>query len=362
MSTAVPPLARIVLSGSGPESVSVQAMVRLLEESGSRVTIVMERDPLLAEVQLAEADGLVLMGNNYDIDPADYGAACHAATCVPDRNGDAASQAAHLRAEHEKALVTEALRRKLPLLGVCGGMQRINVTLGGTLHQHIPDMLDHAAHLQKADVTPFHIPVQFVRIEENSLLGGMARPSAIAMPAHGTTEGLLLAENSIHHQAVDQLANGLKANARSIESDAQNDIVEGFEVDPEGPLADQMILGFQFHPEFKASDMGTKLAEFFSEAALAYAESKRKQQEFDARIVVEAIKAKTASAKMGLDSLTTIAKADITLGVLHALGVFHNMEELRNIPVAKIQAALSSAHLKTAQPPRPPPAVKGPAR
>ena len=250
---------------------------------------------------------------------------------------------AYARSVHEKALVAAALNKKIPLLGICGGMQRINTTLGGTLHQHIPDQLDHSNHLQKMDTTPAYIPVQFVQIDKGSLLGDLSSPAAVAMPAHGAKEGLLVAENSIHHQAVDKLGKGLRANAKSIETTDEHDIIEGFEIDPEGPLADQFIMGLQFHPEFGASDIGPQISSYLFEMALEYQKAKKMQQQFDARIAAEQIRKK---AGVSMDAALTQAgkSADATLSALHKLGIFRSIEELRNIPINKIQEALSSAH------------------
>ena len=341
-------LPMIGISGFSAESASVRAMVALLEERGAKTILLMEREVAKIPAQIEALSALVVMGNDYDIDPAEYGAARHAKTKSPRNPAPTeAEQRAFQRMVYEKALVRAALVQKLPLLGVCGGMQRINVELGGTLKQHSPDQLDHAVHLQKAE---FCVPVQLVRIDDDSVLGKLAEPSAIAMPAHGAKEGLLIAENSIHHQAVEKLAVGLKANAKSIEATAEQDIVEGFEIDPEGPLKDLCILGLQFHPEFRASDLGPAIAGFLLENAIAYAKAKAQGQAFNRLMVYKKAQQQFA------DPLTTIAKSNINLKALHQLGVFRSIEELRQIPAANIQQALVQEHTQApATPPRAPP-------
>src|ERR1700733_11447590 len=88
-----------------------------------------EKDP---DQMLDLLDGLILAGGN-DIDPACYGADPHPAThnLVPERD------------HAELALVTRAVERDMPVLGICRGMQLLNVAFGGTLRQHLPDELGH---------------------------------------------------------------------------------------------------------------------------------------------------------------------------------------------------------------------------
>lgn len=339
---------RIGISGKSADSLSVQAMARLLEEQGSIPVLLMKRVPEQAAEHLKGLSALVVMGNDYDIDPLDYGCDdIHPATKRPSATRPA-ERDAYVRSLYEKALVQAALQMKLPLLGVCGGMQRINVELGGTLHQHIPDLIDHALHAQKNDTTPYHIPVQFVAIDKNSCLGEIAEPNAIAMPAHGATDGLLIAENSVHHQAVDKLAKGLKTSAKSIEQNSEQDIIEAFEVDPEGPLKEHCIMGMQFHPEFRASDLGSALAEAIVINAELYAQCQENEQNYNAQVAFEELRQKRLRLQALADPRTTIAKSNITLNVLRQFGVFRSMEELRVIPVSSIQEALVNEHQKQA--------------
>ena len=80
-------------------------------------------------------DGLVITGGK-DVDPARYGQAPHPKTDEP----------RHDRDEWEFALLAGALKRGLPVLGICRGAQVLNVALGGTLHQHLPDVVGHSRH------------------------------------------------------------------------------------------------------------------------------------------------------------------------------------------------------------------------
>ena len=85
-------------------------------------------------------DGLIITGGR-DMDPAGYGQQRHPATDEP-------VQANRERDAWEFALVRGAIRRGMPVLGICRGAQVINVALGGTLHQHLPDVIGHTRHQQ----------------------------------------------------------------------------------------------------------------------------------------------------------------------------------------------------------------------
>lgn len=84
----------------------------------------------LARRVLASLDGLVISGGA-DVDPARYGQQPHAKTGAPRTDRD----------EWEDALLAAAIETKLPFLGICRGAQVLNITLGGTLHQHLPDLV-----------------------------------------------------------------------------------------------------------------------------------------------------------------------------------------------------------------------------
>ena len=91
--------------------------------------VALPHEPELAEAYLELLDGLVVTGGAFDLDPSLYGAAeRHASVTTKDR-----------RTAFELAITRAALQRDVPLLGICGGQQLLNVALGGTLIQHIPD-------------------------------------------------------------------------------------------------------------------------------------------------------------------------------------------------------------------------------
>jgi putative glutamine amidotransferase len=163
-----------------------------------------EPDPLLDPL-----DGLILAGG-VDVGPANYGADPHPAT-------DPANE---LRDAFELAL---ALEREIPLLGICRGMQVMNVAAGGTLHQHLPDVVGHNDHR----VVPGTFNEHEVRLEGGSLAARAAGEEQHVTKSH-------------HHQGVDALGEGFVVTGWS----AIDELPEAIE-DPGRRFA----LGVQWHPE-----------------------------------------------------------------------------------------------------------------
>ncbi|PBC70990.1 anthranilate synthase component 2/putative glutamine amidotransferase [Streptomyces sp. TLI_235] len=167
-------------------------------------------------------DGIVLAGGS-DIDPARYGAAADPRTGEPHRARD----------DWEFELLHAALDRDLPLLGVCRGLQLLNVALGGSLLQHLPD----GSHQQ----VPAVFVRQPVRIRPGSRLAGIL--------------GEHTKVNCYHHQAAARLGTGLQPTAWSAD-----ETVEAVEL-PDHRFA----LGVQWHPETHPDDL--RLFEALTNAA-----------------------------------------------------------------------------------------------
>ena len=197
-----------------------QAYVHALELAGVVPVVV----PPLARVEdaarvLGAVQGLVLTGGE-DVDPALYGETPHPTVTVVTPTRD----------HTEIALARAAQAARIPTLAICRGLQVTNVALGGTLVQDIPSASPEAlAHEQEA---PRHERTHAVEVEKGSRL-------AEALAA--TT----LAVNSMHHQAIATLADGLRITAR-----AGDGTVEGIEgIDPAW-----WLLGVQWHPEELVND------------------------------------------------------------------------------------------------------------
>lgn len=172
-------------------------------------------DSRMTAAVLQRVDGLLLTGGE-DVDPARYSAAPHPKLGTVSEARDA----------WEIALVLAARRRRLPTLAICRGIQLLNVALGGTLIQDIPserpDALDHHPAEPRA-----------------------ARTHAIEVAAESRTARALgvthLTVNSIHHQAIDRVADELRVVATSSDG-----IIEGVE----SPSQDAWwCVGVQWHPE-----------------------------------------------------------------------------------------------------------------
>ncbi|WP_433016677.1 gamma-glutamyl-gamma-aminobutyrate hydrolase family protein [Kribbella sp. CA-294648] len=161
-------------------------------------------------------DGLIIAGG-CDVDPASYGAAPHPETVDTRPSRD----------EHEAVLIKAALDADLPLLAICRGLQMLNVTLGGTLHQHLPDSIAHHEHRP----SPAVFGRTEVKVEPDTLTGRLF--------------GEQTSVHCYHHQALAEVAADLQVTAR-----AGDGTVEAAEVDGK-----TFALGVQWHPEENPEDL-----------------------------------------------------------------------------------------------------------
>jgi len=159
-------------------------------------------------------DALILAGGS-DIDPSNYGEERHPETrgTVPERD------------HAELALARRAVERDMPVLGICRGMQLLNVAFGGTLLQHLPDEVGHENH--RVNPGSFDGSDHDVRLAEGSLAARAAGETFHVTKSH-------------HHQAVDRVGRGLTVSGHS----TLDDLPETIEA-PEK----RFVLGVQWHPE-----------------------------------------------------------------------------------------------------------------
>jgi putative glutamine amidotransferase len=170
----------------------------------------------VARQVLAGLDGLIITGGK-DVDPARYGQERHPETDEPRRDRDA----------WEDALLIAAIDMELPFLGICRGAQLLNVARGGTLHQHIPE----AFGTTRYNLGQGNFNNNEIAVEEQSRLHELLGPSVVG--------------KSYHHQAIDELGDGLVVTARSDDGIIQAVELEGV---PFG-------VAVQWHPEQDSEDL-----------------------------------------------------------------------------------------------------------
>jgi putative glutamine amidotransferase len=192
--------------------------------------------PLPHEVAQVEAyldliDGLIITGGAFDVSPEYYGeSAKHEKTSTKDR-----------RTQFEFAITKGALAKKIPLLGICGGEQLLNVVLGGTLIQHIPDTIKNA--LEHEQKNPRTEPGHEVSIKKNTLLHRIVGVDKVNV-------------NTAHHQAIAKAAPDSLVNATTSDG-----VIEGVEL-PSHPFC----LGVQWHPEYFVDSADGKIFQAFLDA------------------------------------------------------------------------------------------------
>jgi putative glutamine amidotransferase len=173
---------------------------------------------------LPRLDGLILSGGS-DVEPSRYGAAPHPAAGPFFPARDAA----------ELELCRRALADGLPVLGICRGLQVINVALGGTLHQHLPDVVGNDSHSPQEYGYGSHK----VSIAGGSQLAAALGSSEAAVPTH-------------HHQAVDRLGAGLVATAWTddgIIEAAELALADSAPAESAGSTPAPFMVAVQWHPE-----------------------------------------------------------------------------------------------------------------
>jgi len=195
-------------------AMSARAYARAIQDAGGLALILPPDDGALEDPDplLERIDALLLAGGA-DVDPASYGAKPHPETggTWPERD------------RFELAMTHRALERDMPVLGICRGMQMLNVACGGTLEQHLPDVVGHEDHRH----TPGTFGDHEVRLEPGSLAHRAATAEVVPVKSH-------------HHQGIGELGEDMVVTGWGVEDDT----VEAIELPGR-----RFALGVLWHPE-----------------------------------------------------------------------------------------------------------------
>ena len=181
---------------------------------GEPVRIELDQAPAQLKKQIERCDGVLLPGSKADVDPQRYDESRHDKTAPADSKRD----------EVDDLLLEDAYERHKPVLGICYGLQSLNVFKKGSLIQDIESKIDHSAG---KTVPKAHT----VEIELKSRLAAIV----------GASAHQAVAVNSSHHQSADKVGKGLRVVARCTE----DGIIEALE----GTAPDHFVLAVQWHPE-----------------------------------------------------------------------------------------------------------------
>jgi putative glutamine amidotransferase len=238
---STPPRIAIPVPHSGDRAYAERALPQYEEAvrgaGGEPVRIELDQTPIQVKKQIEGCDAVLLPGSRADVDPRKYSAERHEKTASADAKRDMV----------DELLLQDAYNMHKPVLGICYGLQSLNVYRSGTLVQHIESAIDHSAGRAVAKA-------HTVKIEPESKLAEIVGASKT------------VAVNSSHHQSADAVGDGLRVVARS----AEDGIIEALE----GTAPGHFVLAVQWHPERSVND-GPELAESARAIFRAFIEAAR---------------------------------------------------------------------------------------
>jgi putative glutamine amidotransferase len=198
---------------------------------GEPVRIPLNRTPEEVRTLMDRSDGVLLPGSNADIDPARFQQARSPHTAKSDPRRD----------DVDTLLLDNAYARRKPVLGICYGLQSLNVYCKGSLIQHIPDFLPEATRSKVNHEAGRTVAIAHsVEVSGDSLLAKIIGKAASNQKS-GDGSSIVVPVNSSHHQSADALGEGLRIVARC----PDDGIIEAVE----GTATDHFVLAVQWHPE-----------------------------------------------------------------------------------------------------------------
>jgi putative glutamine amidotransferase len=237
----MPPRIAIPVPHSGDAAYAERALPQyeraVTIAGGVAVRIPLDQAPAEIMKIIERCDAVVLPGSKADVDPAKFNAQRSIHTAAADPRRDTV----------DELLLQDAYNMRKPVLGICYGLQSLNVYRTGSLAQHIPEFLPEGLRNAVNHEAGRNVPIAHsVEIEPDSKLAGIVAPAAKPRGAVDLALGrrnnpLLLPVNSSHHQSADTIGDGLSVVARC----PDDGIIEALE----GTSPDHFVLAVQWHPE-----------------------------------------------------------------------------------------------------------------
>jgi putative glutamine amidotransferase len=228
----MPPRIAIPMPHSGNREYAERAIPQyeraVTQAGGEPVRIPLDQTPAEVMKLIERCDAVLLPGSNADIDPAKFGASRSPHTNPSDTRRDTV----------DELLLQDAYNMRKPVLGICYGLQSLNVYRTGSLIQHIPDFLPENLRTRVNHEAGKKIAVAHdVEVTRESKLAEILTPEG---------NKLVIPVNSSHHQSAEIIGDGLRISARC----PADGVIEAIE----GTSPDHFVLAVQWHPERSVDD------------------------------------------------------------------------------------------------------------